>query len=190
MKHSSVGFLRFPCMDWLKTLASGYHYGNKLRMLWCPHCVFSHGQLCSIISTLAFSTIILVLVLGFNSYIMDRTPTLVKESIYKSPKFEGYFSFTGASWMEVKLIFLSWATSCFGSLSVLWFYRAVDTFSSGKLGEPSGLQAGSTSETKLGQEPHCTGHYLSRVLSTLRTTYSSLTIIVAKESKFETGICV
>lgn len=67
VKHSSVGFLRFPCMYWLKTLPSGYHYGNKLRMLWSPHCVFSHGQLFSIMSTLTFSTIILILVLGFNS---------------------------------------------------------------------------------------------------------------------------
>lgn len=84
-------------MDWLKTLPLGCHYGNKLRMLWCPHSVFSDGQLCSMIRTLAFSTIILILVLGFNSYIMDRTLTLVKESIDKSPKFERYFCFPGAS---------------------------------------------------------------------------------------------
>lgn len=64
---------------------------------------------------------------------------------------------------KTKLIFLSWATSCFGSFAVLCLYQAVDTFSSGKLGELSILQAGNTSETKLGQDAHCTGQYLSPV---------------------------
>lgn len=82
------------------------------------------------------------------------------------------------------------STSCFGSFAVLWLHQAVDTFSSGKLGEPSLLQAGSTSETNLGQEPHCTGHYLSTVHRNLRTIYSSLTSTVAKTSKFETCMCI
>lgn len=36
-------------------------------------------------------------------------------------------------------------------------------FSWGKLGELSILQAGNISETKLRQEPHCTGQYLRPV---------------------------
>lgn len=43
VKHSSAGFLRFPCVDWLQTPPSERHYGSKLKVLWVPSVCILHS---------------------------------------------------------------------------------------------------------------------------------------------------